>query len=117
VLSGLVDTIVSVVRLGKTPRKAVFEHVRGLSASGAAPQAVLLNDVGQSAPSVAARVRRKLAVSDEPPPQAQRLPRARSLAWWGLGLLVVLGAAATAASVSPRAAEVITSAISLRHAS
>lgn len=117
VLSGLVHTVLSVVRLGKTPRKAAFEHVRGLVAAGAAQQAVVLNDVGECSPSPTARLRRKAAVEAEALPQAERAPRARALAWWALGVLLVVGAAAAAASASPRAAEAISAAISLRHPS
>lgn len=119
VLAGLVDTVLSVVRLGNTPRKAAFEHVRGLAASGAAQQAVLLNDVGESSwsPSSSARTRREAAVSEEAAPEVQRLPRARTLGWWVAGVLLLVGAAAAAASVSPKAAEVISAAISLHHPS
>jgi len=117
VLSGLVDMVLSVVRLAKTPRKAAFEHVRGLAAAGALQQAIVLNDVGESSASLPTRQRRKPVVSDEPAPQVQRAARARSLAWWALGLVLVVGAAAAAASMSPRAAEVISAAISLHHPS
>jgi Mrp family chromosome partitioning ATPase len=117
VLAGLVDTVLSVVRLAKTPRKAAVEHVRALSAAGAAQQALVLNDVGESSSDPAASPRRRVAASTEPAPQAARLPRSRSLAWWVAGLLLVVGAVAAAASVSPRAAEVISAAISLRRAS
>ena len=118
VLSELVDTVLSVVRIGHTPRKAAFEHVRALSGARAA-QAVVLNDVGQSAGSKVERSRRAVDAVAEPGPRAPlapRLPRVRSLAWWVAGLMLAIGAIAIAASMSPKAAELISAAISFRHA-
>jgi len=120
VLSGLVDTVLSVVRLGSTPRKDAFEHLRALAAAGVAQPAVLLNDVGQSssAPGTSRPRRQPVAVADaEPEAQLQRLPRSRALAWWVAGVLLVVGAAAVAASASPKAAQLIGVAVSFHHSS
>jgi tyrosine-protein kinase Etk/Wzc len=120
VLSGLVDTVLSVVRLGSTSRKDAFEHLRALAAAGVAQPAVLLNDVGQSssAPGTSRPRRQPVAVADaEPEPQLQRLPRSRALAWWVAGVLLVVGAAAVAASASPKAAQLIGVAVSFHHSS
>ena len=117
VLSGLVDTVLSVVRLGSTPRKDAFEHLRALTAAGVKEPAVVLNDVGQSASPGASRPRRQPVASAEPEPQVQRLPRSRALAWWVAGVLLVVGAAATAASFSPKAAQLIGVAVSFHHPS
>jgi tyrosine-protein kinase Etk/Wzc len=117
VLSGLVDTVLSVVRLGSTPRKATFDHVRALATSGIAQHALLLNDVGQSDAGAVSRSRRKPAASAEAEPQLQRLPRSRALAWWVAGVLLVVGAAAAVASASPKAAQLIGVAVSFHHSS
>lgn len=114
VLSELVDSVLSVIRLGRTPRRLALEHLRALSGSRAV-HSVVLNDVGRAVSSAVPGARQ--AVDDtESMTQAARLPRARSLAWWVAGLLLAIGAGAVAASMSPRAAEVISAAISFRHA-
>jgi len=118
VLSALVDTVLSVVRVGNTPRKAAVEHLRGL-AGGAAAQAVVLNDVGQTTGRKVARARRAVAQPRDdarPEPVAPRLARTRSLAWWVAGLMLAIAATAVAASMSPRTAELISAAIPFRHA-
>jgi tyrosine-protein kinase Etk/Wzc len=118
VLSQLVDTVLSVVRVGNTPRKLAFEHLRALS-SGTAGQVVVLNDVGQTAGSKVARSRRAPVQPHDDAardPLAPRLPRTRALAWWVAGLMLAIAATAVAASLSPRTAELISAAIPFRHA-
>jgi tyrosine-protein kinase Etk/Wzc len=118
VLSELVDTVLSVVRVGNTPRKLAFEHLRALS-SGTAGQVVVLNDVGQTAGSKLPRSRRAPAPPHDEvarEPSAPRLPRTRALAWWVAGLMLAIAATAVAASLSPRTAELISAAIPFRHA-
>jgi Mrp family chromosome partitioning ATPase len=116
VLSELVDTVLSVIRVGNTPRKVALEHLRALSGGAAAP-VVVLNHVGQTAGGKVPRSRRADArAHDNAAPVAPRLARTRSLAWWVAGLMLAIAATAVAASLSPRTAELISAAIPFRHA-
>ena len=114
VLAALVDAVISVVRLGNTPRKLAHEHLRGLAAS-ARYLGVVVNDVGQSKPSVRPAKERghgkaKAAVVTK---ATFRPARWRGLAWW-IGALLLMGAAA--AFYSHNMAEATAPAATSRHA-
>jgi len=113
VLAPLVDMVLSVIRIGNTPRKAAIEQLRTLSSTPTA-LAVVLNDVGQSASARGQKPRPVAEPAIDDTGRAPAAARARSLAWWAAGLLLAIGATAVAASMSPRAAALISSAISFR---
>lgn len=92
VLSSLVDSVLSVVRLGNTRRKLALEHLRGLTSPGR-PLALVVNDVGESRPS--ARTAKQAARTKATQPTTpNRAPRWRGLAWWVGALLFLTGATA-----------------------
>jgi Mrp family chromosome partitioning ATPase len=115
VLARMTDSVLSVVRIGNSDRALTYGHVRGL-ASEAAQHTVLLNDLGQ-ATSTRADESRSARKEHEPSASAVRKPpRSRALAWWTAALMLLAAALAAAARVSPRAAQVIGSSSSSRHA-
>ncbi len=117
VLSSLVDATLSVIRLGNTPRRTALEHLRGLREAGPV-HAVILSGVSDSVPRrKSARPQREPVLETAPEPNFRKWTRGRAVAWWAAGLLLAVGVAVTVASMSPRAAEVISAAISFRHAS
>jgi Mrp family chromosome partitioning ATPase/uncharacterized protein involved in exopolysaccharide biosynthesis len=114
VIAALVDSALTVLRLGCTDRKAASEHLRILGR--AVPvHAVVLNDVGESRPASTKRgtPRREVPAITERPPGARSLPRGRAWAWWIGGLLLLLSAG-VAAGLSPKTARAVSAAISFR---
>jgi tyrosine-protein kinase Etk/Wzc len=113
VLAGMVDSVLSVVRLGRSQRKATWEHARALSGL-AALHVALLNDVGESLPTQPKEPRQSTLASRSS--VAGRRPlRSRVLAWCVTGLML-LAAAAAASRFSPGAAQAISAAFSLHSA-
>lgn len=115
VLVNLVDAVLSVVRLGSTPRRFALEHFRGLVSAGR-PQLLLLNDVGESQPDSKLRgapFAFQKAGAGRP---AVKSARWRGRALWGVGALLLLSVAA-AAFYSRELLEVTARAMTARHPS